>query len=261
MGITISLFANKKYPNVSDEKYVAKKKTGSSFDNVFAKTIGVLKKGNFLNFLATLKIWIFFVGFIFINDIFKYATVEMKWPEINAKNSDIKEGFIMPKTIISDWVDRTWYTLAFEKWLNSFFLRRLYLIISKSPKKNTPIGISQNVSIKFSALSALSKMPLVKQSTNNNIRQNDESASKQRMSTLLAILSFSGSTIAISYLKQEITPKIVIIDKSNWYFPSIEAENILVIIGSTIATTNAEIIVLVDIFKTLLKKSFVILLL
>ena len=39
-----------------------------------------------------------------------------------------------------------------------------------------------------------------------------------------------------------------------------EAENILVIIGSVIATTNAEIIVLVDIFKTLLKKSFGILL-
>ena len=86
--------------------------------------------------------------------------------------------------------------------------------------------------------------------------QNDESESKQSMSTLLAILSFSGSTIAISYLKQEMTPKIVIIDISNWYFPSIEAENILVIIGSAIATTNAEIIVLVDIFKTLLKKSF-----
>tara|TARA_X000000950_G_C13918032_1_gene661932 strand:- start:176 stop:403 length:228 start_codon:yes stop_codon:yes gene_type:complete len=73
--------------------------------------------------------------------------------------------------------------------------------------------------------------------------------------------SFSGITIAISYLKQEMTPKILIIDISNWYFPSIEAENILVIIGSVIATTNAEIIVLVDIFKTLLKKSFVILLL
>ena len=91
--------------------------------------------------------------------------------------------------------------------------------------------------------------------------QNDESESKQSMSTLLAILSFSGSTIAISYLRQEITPKIVIIDTSNWYFPSIEAENILVIIGSAIATTKAEIIVLVDIFKTLLKKSFGILLL
>ena len=81
------------------------------------------------------------------------------------------------------------------------------------------------------------------------------------MTTLLAILSFSGNTIAISYLKQEITPKIVTIDMSNWYFPKIEAENILVIIGSVIATTNAEIIVLADIFKTLLKKSFVILLL
>ena len=133
MGITISLFANKKYPKVSDEKYVAKKKTGSSFDNVFAKTIGVLKKGNFLNFLATLKIWIFLLGFIFINDFFKNAIVEMKWPEMNAKNNDINEGFIRPKIIISNWVDRTWYTLAFEKWLKSFFLRRLYLIISKSP--------------------------------------------------------------------------------------------------------------------------------
>ena len=40
-----------------------------------------------------------------------------------------------------------------------------------------------------------------------------------------------------------------------------EAENILVIIGSVIATTNAEIIVLADIFKTLLKKSFGVLLL
>ena len=162
MGITISLFANKKYPNVSDGKYVAKKKTGSSFDNVFAKTIGVLKEGNFLNFLAISKIWIFLVGFILINDFFKNNAVEMKWPEMNAKNNDINEGFIRPKTMISDWVDRTWYTLALEKRLKSFFLRRLYLTISKSPKKNTPIGISQNVSIKFSALNALSKTPLVK---------------------------------------------------------------------------------------------------
>ena len=81
------------------------------------------------------------------------------------------------------------------------------------------------------------------------------------MITLLAVLSFLGITIAISYLKHEITPKIVIMDISNWYLPSMEAENILVIIGSVIATTNAEIIVLVDIFKTLLKKSLVILLL
>ena len=53
---------------------------------------------------------------------------------MNAKN-DINEGFIRPKIIISDWVDRTWYTLAFEKWLKSFFLRRLYLIISKSKEE------------------------------------------------------------------------------------------------------------------------------
>ena len=162
MGMIISLFASKKYPNVSDEKYVARKKTGSSFDNVFAKTIGVLIRGNFLRFFAIFRILILLVGFILINAFFKNATVEIKLPEINAKNSDMRDGFISPKTIISDWVDRIWYTLAFEKWLKNFFLKRLYLIISKNPKKNTPIGISQNISIKFSALNTLSRIPPVR---------------------------------------------------------------------------------------------------
>ena len=77
---------------------------------------------------------------------------------------------------------------------------------------------------------------------------------------IFAISSFFGSTIAISYLRDEITPSEVIIETISWYFPSSEAVNIFVMIGRVIATMIPEIIVLAEIFKTLLKKSFCILL-
>ena len=68
---------------------------------------------------------------------------EMICPKTKAKKRDNKVGLKYPKVIINIWVKRTWYNLAFENSLNNFFLKSPYLIISKNPKNNTPVGINQ----------------------------------------------------------------------------------------------------------------------
>ena len=128
------------------------KNTGSSFEIVFEKTIKVLTRGNFLYLKAMSKSEFEISDLTSIIDFLTKIIEEIIMPEINAMNKDIVEAFIKPITIIKIWVEAIWYTLARENELNFFPLTRLDLIISKAPKKNTPMGISLE---KFKIFSAL----------------------------------------------------------------------------------------------------------
>ena len=218
--------------------------------------MGELNNGNFLNLTATLIIEMVIVAFILIIDFLIYNAEANTRPVMKAENKDNIVGFIQPNIIINDWADRTWYNLASENSLNIFFRSRPYLIISNKPKKKTPIGIRKEISAILSALIIFNKLFSAKKRMIPKKRQNISKTRKQSLKTFSATVSSFGKTIAISYLRLATTPNNVIIEIKSWYLPKSEAEKIVVIIGSVIATVIPEKIVLVDSFSTLDMNSF-----
>ena len=144
------------------------------------------------------------------------------------------------KIIIDNWVDITWYNLPNENSVNNFFLIKPYLITSNSPKKNMPIGMNQKNFVIVSDLISPNDVLLNKNNIKPIERLKIKSIYKQSLYTFIAISSFLGRTIAISYLSDATTPKIVIIEINNWYSPNWDTVNNEVINGRVININKLE---------------------